>query len=106
MTPYETYIRLAERLNAIAPVRKPAKTMLVSSGAEAVENAVKIARVHSPAAPASSPSRAASTAAPMMALALTGKVVPYKKGFGPFPADVYNVAFPNDYHGVSTAREP
>ncbi len=39
-----------------------------------------------------------------MALALTGKVVPYKKGFGPFPADVYNVAFPNEYHGVSTEQ--
>ena len=46
VTPYETYIRLAERLNEIAPVRKPAKTILFSSGAEAVENAVKIARVH------------------------------------------------------------
>jgi 4-aminobutyrate aminotransferase len=101
VTPYETYIRLAERLNDIAPVRKPAKTILFSSGAEAVENAVKIARVHT-GRPGIVSFAGGFHGRTLMALALTGKVVPYKKGFGPYPADVYNVAFPNDYHGVST----
>ena len=103
VTPYETYIRLAERLNAIAPVRKPAKTILFSSGAEAVENAVKIARIHT-GRPGIVSFSGGFHGRTLMALALTGKVVPYKKGFGPYPADVYNVAFPNEYHGVSVER--
>ncbi len=103
VTPYETYIRLAERLNEIAPVRKPAKTILLSSGAEAVENAVKIARVHT-GRPGIVSFSGGFHGRTLMALALTGKVVPYKKGFGPYPADVYNVAFPNEYHGVSVEQ--
>ncbi|MDX2308431.1 MAG: 4-aminobutyrate--2-oxoglutarate transaminase [Hyphomicrobium sp.] len=100
VTPYENYVRLAERLNALAPVSGPAKTMLASTGAEAVENAVKVARVFT-----GRPGVIAFTAAfhgrTHMGMALTGKVVPYKKGFGPFPADVYHVEFPNLYHCVT-----
>jgi 4-aminobutyrate aminotransferase len=103
VTPYETYIRLAERLNEIAPVRKPAKTILFSSGAEAVENAVKISRIHT-GRPGIVSFSGGFHGRTLMALALTGKVVPYKKGFGPYPADVYNVAFPNEYHGVSVEQ--
>ena len=100
VTPYESYVRLAERLNALAPVASPAKTMLVSTGAEAVENAVKVARAFT-GRPGIVSFSGGFHGRTHMGMALTGKVVPYKKGFGPFPADVYNVAFPNTYHGVS-----
>ena len=101
VTPYESYVRLAERLNAIAPVSGPAKTMLVSTGAEAVENAVKVARAFT-GRPGIVSFSGGFHGRTHMGMALTGKVVPYKKGFGPFPADVYNIAFPNTYHGVSS----
>lgn len=100
VTPYESYVHLAERLNEIAPVTGPAKTMLASTGAEAVENAVKVARAFT-GRPAIVSFSGGFHGRTLMGMALTGKVVPYKKGFGPFPADVYNVAFPNEYHGVS-----
>ena len=103
VTPYETYVRLAERLNAIAPVAGPAKTMLVSTGAEAVENAVKVARAYTGRAGIVSFS-GGFHGRTLRAMALTGKVVPYKKGFGPFPAEIYNVAFPAVYHGVSSEQ--
>jgi 4-aminobutyrate aminotransferase len=103
VTPYESYVRLAERLNAIAPVANPAKTMLVSTGAEAVENAVKVARAYT-GRPGLVSFSGGFHGRTLMGMALTGKVVPYKKGFGPFPADVYNVAFPNTYHGVSSEQ--
>ena len=105
MTPYENYVTLAERLNAIAPVPGPAKTMLVSTGAEAVENAVKVARAFT-GRPGIISFTGGFHGRTHMGMALTGKVVPYKKGFGPFPPDIYNVAFPNTYHGTSTADEP
>ncbi|MGB6348093.1 MAG: 4-aminobutyrate--2-oxoglutarate transaminase [Methyloceanibacter sp.] len=100
ITPYESYVRLAERLNALAPVVGPAKTMLVSTGAEAVENAVKVARAYT-GRPGIVSFSGGFHGRTHMGMALTGKVVPYKKGFGPFPAEIYNVAFPNIYHGVS-----
>ncbi len=103
VTPYESYVRLAERLNAIAPVTGPAKTMLISTGAEAVENAVKVARVFT-GRPGIISFTAGFHGRTLMGMALTGKVVPYKKGFGPFPADVYQVEFPNAYHGVSVEQ--
>lgn len=103
VTPYENYVRLAERLNAIAPVESPAKTMLISTGAEAVENAVKVARAFT-GRPGIVSFSGGFHGRTLMGMALTGKVVPYKKGYGPFPADVYNVAFPNVYHGVSVEQ--
>ncbi len=102
VTPNTNYVTLAERLNAIAPVKGPAKTMLVSTGAEAVENAVKVARI-STGRPGIVSFAGGFHGRTMMGMALTGKVVPYKKGFGPFPADIWNVAFPNTYHGISGA---
>ena len=91
---YEPYIRLAERLNAKAPFKGPAKTILFTTGAEAAENAVKIAR--------SATGRTGIIAfsgafhgRTMMGMALTGKYAPYKVGFGPFPSDVYHVPFPD-----------
>ncbi|HUX81656.1 MAG TPA: 4-aminobutyrate--2-oxoglutarate transaminase [Halothiobacillus sp.] len=98
--PYEGYVTLAERINALTPGSNAKKTAFFSSGAEAVENAVKIAR--------SSTRRAGIIAfsggfhgRTMMGCALTGKVVPYKVGFGPFPSEVYHLPFPMDVHGVT-----
>ena len=100
--PYEPYIELAEKLNARAPLIGAAKSLFVSTGAEAVENAVKIARAFTrrPGVIAFSGGFHGRT---MMGMALTGKVAPYKIGFGPFPADIYHARFPHAYHGVSVA---
>ncbi len=100
VVPYEPYIALAERLNELAPGTDAKKTIFLTTGAEAVENAVKIARA------ATGRSGIVSFAGAfhgrtMMTLGLTGKVAGYKTGFGPFPADIYHAAFPNDYNGVS-----
>jgi 4-aminobutyrate aminotransferase/4-aminobutyrate aminotransferase/(S)-3-amino-2-methylpropionate transaminase len=98
---YESYISLAERLNALAPGDFPKKTIFLNSGAEAVENAIKISRIHT--------KRSAVIAfaggfhgRTLLAMGLTGKVSPYKRGFGPFPAEIYHADFPNAYRGVST----
>ncbi len=101
ITPYEPYVALCEKLNALAPGKGPNKTVLMSTGAEAIENAVKIARMATgrPAVIAFSGGFHGRT---MMALALTGKIDPYKAGFGPYPAEVYHAAFPNALHGIST----
>ncbi|TGN05886.1 4-aminobutyrate--2-oxoglutarate transaminase [Leptospira bandrabouensis] len=98
--PYEPYIVLAEKLNAKAPIEGSAKTILFSSGAEALENAVKIARAAT-GRPGIISFLGGFHGRTMMALALTGKVVPYKKGFGPFASDVYHIPFPMEYHGVT-----
>ncbi|MBL0541668.1 4-aminobutyrate--2-oxoglutarate transaminase [Aeromonas caviae] len=100
VTPYPGYIELAEKLNALVPGPTPKRTLFLSTGAEAVENAIKIARAHT--------GRSGTIAfkggfhgRTMMGMALTGKVVPYKTGFGPFPGEVYHLPFPADYLGVS-----
>lgn len=100
VTPYESFVALAERLNALVPGSTPKKTAFFTTGAEAVENAIKIARAHTgrPAVVAFSGAFHGRT---LLAMALTGKVVPYKVGFGPFPAEVYHAPFPNAYRGVS-----
>jgi len=103
VTPYESYVALAERLNALTPGNFPKKTLFLNSGAEAVENAIKIARYHT--------KRSAVIAfsggfhgRTHMTMALTGKVMPYKRGFGPFPAEVYHAEFPQPYRGITTDR--
>lgn len=98
--PYEPYIVICEKLNAKAPIDGGAKTILFSSGAEALENAVKIARAAT-GRPGIISFLGGFHGRTMMALALTGKVVPYKKGFGPFASDVYHIPFPMEYHGVT-----
>lgn len=96
---YESFIALAERINKLAPVKGPAKTIFFSTGAEAVENAVKLARAFTgrPAVVAFSGAFHGRT---LLTLGLTGKVVPYKTGFGPFPGDIYHLPFPMAAHGV------
>jgi 4-aminobutyrate aminotransferase len=103
VAPYESYVRLAERLNALAPGDFAKKTVFLNSGAEAVENAVKIARYYTKrtAVIAFSGGFHGRT---LMTMALTGKVMPYKRGFGPFPAEVYHAEFPHPYHGVTTEQ--
>ena len=100
---YEPYIALAERLNELAPIQGPAKTILFSTGAEAVENAVKIAR--------KATGRSAVVAfsggfhgRSFMAMALTGKTAPYKRGFGPMPGEVFHVPFPVAHQGIDVAH--
>ena len=100
VTPHENYVTLCERLNAMAPVHGPAKTMLASTGAEAVENAVKVARAFTKR-PGIISFSGGFHGRTHMGMALTGKAVPYKKDFGPFPSDIYNVPFPNTHHGVT-----
>jgi 4-aminobutyrate aminotransferase / (S)-3-amino-2-methylpropionate transaminase / 5-aminovalerate transaminase len=102
VTPYESYIALAERLNALAPGPTPKKTIFLTTGAEAVENAIKIARYAS--------RRSAVIAftggfhgRTLACIALTGKVQPYKAGFGPMLPEVFHVPYPMAYHGVSPA---
>jgi 4-aminobutyrate aminotransferase/(S)-3-amino-2-methylpropionate transaminase len=98
--PYDTYIELAEKLNKLAPGPTPKKTIFLSTGAEAIENALKIAR----AATGRSAFIAFSGGfhgRTLMAMAMTGKVQPYKAGFGAMPGEVYHVPFPNSFHGVT-----
>ncbi len=98
--PYEPYVALAEKLNTLVPGKGAKKTLFLTTGAEALENTVKIARAHTkrPAIIAFASGYHGRT---MMTLALTGKVDPYKLGFGPFPAGVFHVPFPSALHGVS-----
>jgi 4-aminobutyrate aminotransferase / (S)-3-amino-2-methylpropionate transaminase / 5-aminovalerate transaminase len=90
---YEGYVRLAETLNDLAPGDKPKKTLLVTTGAEAVENAVKIARYSTGRSAVLSYS-GAFHGRTLLTLGLTGKVRPYKQGFGPFPSDLFHLPFP------------
>ena len=101
VAPYDVYVRLAERLNEIAPGNTPKKSIFLTTGAEAVENTIKIARRYTGRTAVIS-FTGAFHGRTMMAMALTGKVLPYKQGFGPFPAGVYHVPFPIEYHGISS----
>lgn len=97
---YAPYVQLAQKLCTLTPVRGQAKAMLVSTGAEALENAVKIARAAT--------GRSGVICfdggfhgRTFMTLAMTGKVLPYKNDFGPLPGDIFRAPFPNAYHGIS-----
>ena len=100
---YESYVELAETLNALAPGAFDKKTMLLSTGAEAVENAVKIARAAT-GRPGVIAFGGAFHGRTNLTLGLTGKVAPYKAGFGPFPGDIYHAQFPNALQGITVER--
>lgn len=100
---YESYLRLAERLCALAPGDGPKKAIFFSTGAEAVENAVKIARAHT-GRPAVISFQGGFHGRTLLALSLTGSVVPYKQNFGPYAPEVYQVPFPYEYRGWSTEK--
>ncbi|MBI0433061.1 4-aminobutyrate--2-oxoglutarate transaminase [Roseomonas sp. KE0001] len=101
--PYEGYIRLAERLNEKVPTRGPRKTVFLTTGAEAIENAVKIARHHTGRNGVIAFS-GAFHGRTLLGMALTGKVVPYKAGFGSMPGEIYHLPFPVTYHGKEVAQ--
>src|SRR5207248_3570378 len=102
IVPYEVYVTLAERLAALAPIAAPVKAAFFNAGTEAVENAVKFARLAT--------KRSAVIAfeggfhgRTFMSLSLTSKTRPYKEGLGPFAPEVYRLPFPNEFRGISTA---
>ena len=99
---YEPYVEVCERLNELAPGDFAKKSLLLTTGAEAVENAIKVARAYT-----KRPGVIAFTGGyhgrTNFTLGLTGKVAPYKLGFGPFPGEVFHAVFPNALHGVSVA---
>src|ERR1700691_4760098 len=103
--PYESYIAVCEKLNAIAPGKGPKKTLLVSTGAEATENAVKIARAYT-RRPAIIAFEDAFHGRTMMTLALTSKTHPYKAGFAPFPGEVYRIPFAYCYRCSYNLKYP
>ena len=100
VTPYDSSVQLAEKLNELAPGPSKKKSIFVTTGAEAVENTIKIARAHT--------GRRGVIAfnggfhgRTMLAMGLTGKITPYKNLFGPFPAELYHAPFPIEYHGIT-----
>ncbi|WP_300019631.1 4-aminobutyrate--2-oxoglutarate transaminase [uncultured Roseobacter sp.] len=100
VVPYEPYVALAEKLNALAPGDHAKKSLLVTTGAEAVENAVKIAR-----AATGRPGVIAFTGGyhgrTLLTLGMTGKISPYKKDVGPFPSDIFRAPFPSVRDGIT-----
>ncbi len=96
VVPYEAYVELAERLVAVTPIAGPKKAVFFNSGAEAVENAVKIAR-HATGRSAVIAFEGAFHGRTLMAMSLTSKQHPYKAGMGPFAPEVYRAPFPNPY---------
>ena len=102
IAPYESYVSLAEKINAAAPIDGLRKTTFFTTGAEAVENAVKIARAHT-GRPGVIAFGGGFHGRTYMTMALTGKVAPYKKGFGPFPGSVYHAPYPSALQGITTA---
>ncbi len=97
---YEPYIELAERLNAIAPFKGAAKSVLFTTGAEAVENAVKIARTAT-GRPAVIAFSGAFHGRTLMTMSLTGKMMPYKRGAGSLAGDVFRLPFPVEHRGIT-----
>jgi 4-aminobutyrate aminotransferase/(S)-3-amino-2-methylpropionate transaminase len=105
VTPYESYIAVAEKLNAIAPGKFAKKTVLVNSGAEAVENAIKIARAYTKR-PAVICFEDAFHGRTLMAMSLTSKPHPYKAGFEPMASDIHRIPFAYSYrHAAGTTAE-
>ncbi|MBM4216991.1 MAG: 4-aminobutyrate--2-oxoglutarate transaminase [Gammaproteobacteria bacterium] len=103
VTPYENYVALAERLNDLVPGSSQKKTIFLTTGAEAIENAIKIARHHTQRS-AVIAFGGAFHGRTLACMTLTGKVQPYKAGFGPMLPEVYHAPFPIEYHGISTAQ--
>ncbi|MEQ1920308.1 MAG: aminotransferase class III-fold pyridoxal phosphate-dependent enzyme, partial [Elusimicrobiota bacterium] len=100
VTPYESYVALCEKLNGLAPGKFAKKSFLANSGAEAVENSIKIARAHT-GRPSVIAFEHAFHGRTYMAMTLTAKEKPYKVGFAPFNSDIHRAPYPYPYHGVS-----
>ena len=100
ISPYECYIELAERINALAPGDFDKKSLFFSSGGEAIENAIKIARYYT-RKPAIITFTNGYHGRSYMGMGLSARMSPFKEGFRPFPTEIYRMPFPDDYHGVS-----
>ena len=100
---YESYVALAERLNALVPGDFEKKSLFVNTGAEAVENAVKIARYYT-GRPGIIAFGGGFHGRTLLTMGLTGKVMPYKKGFGPMPPEIYHADYPREVHGVTVEQ--
>jgi 4-aminobutyrate aminotransferase/(S)-3-amino-2-methylpropionate transaminase len=102
VTPYEGYVAVAEKLNALTPGKFPKKTILVNSGAEAIENSIKIARAYTKR-PAVICFEDAFHGRTLLTMSLTSKTHPYKAGFEPFASDIYRIPFAYPYRGEKGA---
>jgi len=100
VTPYTSFVELAEKIVAVAPGDEKKKVAFLTTGAEAVENAVKVARAHTGRSGVIA-FKGGFHGRTNMCMGLTGKVAPYKAGFGPFPNEIFHLPFPNEYHGIS-----
>lgn len=107
VVPYASYVTLAEKINSLAPISDSnmtaagnSKTAFFTTGVEAIENAVKIARAAT-GRPGVIAFSGAFHGRTLLAMALTGRAVPYKVGFGPFPASIFHALYPNELYGVS-----
>ncbi|GAA5646611.1 4-aminobutyrate--2-oxoglutarate transaminase [Vibrio proteolyticus] len=100
VTPYASFVELAEKLTVLAPGDSDKKAIFLTTGAEAVENAVKIARAHTGRSGVIA-FKGGFHGRTNMTMGLTGKVTPYKAGFGPFPNEIYHAPYPNVLHGIS-----
>ncbi|WP_420065904.1 4-aminobutyrate--2-oxoglutarate transaminase [Pectobacterium colocasium] len=103
IVPYGSYVTLAERINALAPIEGVAKTTFFTTGAEAVENAVKIARAYTKR-PGVIAFNAAFHGRTLLTMTLTGKVAPYSTGFGPFPGSIFHALYPSEQHGITVEQ--
>jgi 4-aminobutyrate aminotransferase len=104
VVPYESYIALAEKLNQLTPGTHAKKTAFFSTGAEAIENAIKIARAHTKRSGVIAFSGAFHGRS-LFAVALTGKVAPYKQGFGPFPPEIYHAPYPDAHTPLDEVKK-
>ena len=100
VVPYEGYVELAERLGALAPIAGPTRAAFFNAGTEAVENAVKLARLYT-GRPAVIAFEGAFHGRTLLSLTMTSKPHPYKTGLGPFAPEVYRAPYPNPYRGVT-----
>ncbi|MCK6264030.1 4-aminobutyrate--2-oxoglutarate transaminase [Vibrio sp. ZSDE26] len=103
VTPYPSFVELAEKLVDLAPGNEEKKAIFLTTGAEAVENSIKVARAHTKRSGVIA-FKGGFHGRTNMCMGLTGKVAPYKAGFGPFPNEIYHAPFPNQYHGISSAQ--
>ena len=100
ISPYEIYVQLAERLNALAPGKFKKKSLLFSTGGEAVENAVKIARYHTQRSALITFTNGYHGRS-YMGMGLSARMTPFKVGFRPFPTEIYRIPFPDAYHEIT-----
>ncbi|SEC93958.1 4-aminobutyrate aminotransferase / (S)-3-amino-2-methylpropionate transaminase [Tenacibaculum sp. MAR_2009_124] len=99
INPYESGVKLAEKLSDLAPISE-AKSVFLSTGAEAVENAIKISKAYTKRTGIIS-FNGGFHGRTNMCLGLTGKIAPYKRGFGPFPINIFHIPFPIEYYGIT-----